>query len=73
MLETAKDQDAAHYDINYGNGIVKAKAAFEDHQSNGCDSDEAFQKPKGRCTEVPCTMDYGQRLRRRRSQHDRYV
>ena len=73
MLVTAKDRGAAGCDVDYGYGVVKAKAAFEYLQSNGCDSDEAFQKPKGRCTEVPCTMDYGQRLRRRRSQHDRYV
>ena len=57
MLETAKDRDAAHCDINYRYGIVKAKEDFEDLQSNGCDSGEAFHEPKGRCTEVPCTMD----------------
>ena len=57
MLETAKDQGAAHCDVNYGHGIVKAKAAFEDLNSNGYDSDEVFKEPEGGCMEVLCTMD----------------
>merc|ERR1711906_20551 len=57
MLVTAKDWGAAGCDVDYGYGVVKAKAAFEYLQSNGCDSDEAFREPKGGCMEVLCTMD----------------
>merc|ERR1711966_73484 len=56
-LVTAKDRGAAGCDVDYGYGVVKAKAAFEYLQSNGCDSDEAFREPKGGCMEVLCTMD----------------
>jgi len=57
MIVTAKDKGDAGCDVNYGHGIVQAKAAFEYLEANPCDPNEAFKEPQGGCAEFSCTQD----------------
>merc|ERR1719396_140303 len=57
MIVTAKDKGDAGCDVNYGHGIVQAKAAFEYLEANACDPNEAFKEPEGGCAEFSCTED----------------
>merc|ERR1719277_2843971 len=43
--------------VNYGHGIVQAKAAFEYLEANACDPNEAFKEPEGGCAEFSCSED----------------
>merc|ERR1711902_372880 len=55
MIVTAKDKGDAGCDVNYGHGIVQAKAAFEYLEANACDPNEAFKEPEGGCAEFSCS------------------
>merc|ERR1712176_11519 len=57
MIVTAKDKGDAGCDVNYGHGIVQAKAAFEYLEANACDPNEAFKEPQGGCAEFSCSED----------------
>merc|ERR1712048_97797 len=57
MIVTAKDKGDAGCDVNYGHGIVQAKAAFEYLEANACDPNEAFKEPEGGCAEFSCSED----------------
>merc|ERR1711971_913617 len=57
MIVTAKDKGDSGCDVNYGHGIVQAKAAFEYLETNQCDPNEAFKEPEGGCAEFSCTED----------------
>jgi len=57
MIITAKDKGDTGCDVNYGHGIVQAKAAFEYLEANQCDPNEAFKEPEGGCAEFSCTED----------------
>merc|ERR1711923_110476 len=57
MIVTAKDKGESGCDVNYGHGIVQAKAAFEYLEANQCDPNEAFKEPEGGCAEFSCTED----------------
>merc|ERR1711971_956681 len=57
MIVTAKDKGDSGCDVNYGHGIVQAKAAFEYLEANPCDSTEPFKEPEGGCAEFSCTED----------------
>merc|ERR1712176_1651849 len=57
MIITAKDKGESGCDVNYGHGIVQAKAAFEYLEANACDPNEAFKEPEGGCAEFSCSED----------------
>merc|ERR1712176_859781 len=57
MIVTAKDKGDSGCDVNYGHGIVQAKAAFEYLEANQCDPNESFKEPEGGCAEFSCTED----------------
>merc|ERR1711884_286178 len=57
MIITAKDKGNTGCDVNYGHGIVQAKAAFEYLTQNPCDSNESFKEPEGGCAEFSCNED----------------
>jgi len=57
MIITAKDKGDTGCDVNYGHGIVQAKAAFEYLEANQCDPNEAFKEPEGGCAEFSCSED----------------
>merc|ERR1711902_452131 len=57
MIVTAKDKGESGCDVNYGHGIVQAKAAFEYLEANQCDPNESFKEPEGGCAEFSCTED----------------
>merc|ERR1712157_315396 len=57
MIVTAKDKGETGCDVNYGHGIVQAKAAFEYLEANQCDPNEAFKEPEGGCAEFSCSED----------------
>merc|ERR1711983_241403 len=56
MINTAKDKGAG-CDVNYGHGIVQAKAAYQFLENNPCDPAEGFKEPKGGCAEFVCSED----------------
>merc|ERR1719226_400207 len=49
MIITAKDKGDTGCDVNYGHGIVQAKAAFEYLEAN--------KEPEGGCAEFSCSED----------------
>merc|ERR1712157_305588 len=51
------DKGESGCDVNYGHGIVQAKAAFEYLEANQCDPNESFKEPEGGCVEFSCTED----------------
>merc|ERR1719410_1559466 len=57
MIAGAKDKGAPGCDVNYGHGVVQAKAAFEYLEANQCDPNETFKEPKGGCAELACSQD----------------
>merc|ERR1712232_179404 len=57
MIITAKDKGDTGCDVNYGHGIVQAKAAFEYLEANQCAPNEAFKEPEGGCAEFSCSED----------------
>merc|ERR1711983_521011 len=56
MINTAKDKGAG-CDVNYGHGIVQAKAAYQFLENNPCDPAEGFKEPQGGCAEFVCSED----------------
>ena len=57
MIATTKYKGNTGCDVNYGHGIVQAKAAFEHLTQNPCDSNELFKEPEGGCAEFSCYED----------------